>query len=311
MTRAIRLILISVLVPLGGCAADQSGGTLQPEAISLLGEPLYAPELPLDTLLQRGAELNTAHSLYLVDETNEQSIIWFGRRLAYLGRYHEAIDVYTAGLVHHPDSYRLLRHRGHRFISIRRLDDAIADLSRASELIEGVPDAIEPDGQPNAQNIPTSTTHTNIYYHLGLAHYLKGQFEPAREAYVKCLDISTNDDTHCASAYWIVICLRRLGLPDIAESVLEDISPDMEIIENFAYHDLLLMFKGERTTTDLMTGVEDGIQNATLAYGIAVWFLIYGDTEEAANRFQQIVRGEQWAAFGYLAAETELARIHP
>ena len=38
---------------------------------------------------------------------------------------------------------------------------------------------IEPDGQPNARNIPTSTLNSNIYYHLGLAQYLKGEFEAA------------------------------------------------------------------------------------------------------------------------------------
>ena len=85
----------------------------------------------------------------------------------------------------------------------------------------------------------------------------------------------------------------------------------MEIIENFAYHDLLLMFKGEKSADDLMTGEEDGIQNATLAYGIAVWSLILGELDEAMNQCRQIVRSEQWAAFGHIAAEAELARANP
>ena len=37
-------------------------------------------------------------------------------------------------------------------------------------MIAGKEDSIEPDGMPNPQNIPVSSLHTNIWYHLGLAY---------------------------------------------------------------------------------------------------------------------------------------------
>ncbi len=77
----------------------------------------------------------------------------------------------------------MYRHRGHRYITLREFDKAIADFNKAVELIEGTDDIVEPDGAPNAAGIPTSTLHTNIWYHLGLAHYLKGDFAAALLAY--------------------------------------------------------------------------------------------------------------------------------
>jgi hypothetical protein len=61
-------------------------------------------------------------------------------------------------------------------------------------LIANTPDQIEPDGLPNARNIPTSTLQSNIWYHLGLAHYLRHDFDRALDAYRKCLAVSKNPD---------------------------------------------------------------------------------------------------------------------
>ena len=71
------------------------------------------------------------------------------------------------------------RHRGHRYISQRKFDAAIADFNKAAELMQGAPIEMEPDGQPNKINKPLSTTQFNVWYHLGLAHYLKEEFDEA------------------------------------------------------------------------------------------------------------------------------------
>ena len=52
---------------------------------------------------------------------------------------------------------RFPRHRGHRYISIRQLDNAISDFEHAASMIDGQPNEIEPDGMPNARGIPVST----------------------------------------------------------------------------------------------------------------------------------------------------------
>jgi tetratricopeptide (TPR) repeat protein len=298
----------------GATTAPGAAARPAPEATSLLGRALYPQPLAPETLARRGRELAEAHGAFRENPLDEMNIIWLGRRLAYLGRYRHAVTVYTDGIILHPASYRLLRHRGHRYITTRRLDDAIADLASAAALIEGVPDEVEADGLPNDRHIPTSTSHTNIYYHLGLAQYLKGEFEPARIAYRRCLEFSANDDMRCASIYWLYLTLHRLRQDDEAAALLEPVHQDMDIIENFAYHRLLLLYKGELTLPQVLqrddgpSPVGAAVDDATLAYGIGAWHLIGGRTEEAYTLFHAIVDGDAWPAFGYIAAEAELAR---
>src|SRR6186713_1045294 len=101
--------------------------------------------------------LRSAEKKYKADSLNDEHIIWYGRRLAYLGNYKEAIDIYTKGINLHPDNARFYRHRAHRYITLRCYDNAIADLKKAAELTRDQVDEIEQDGIPNEKNFPTST----------------------------------------------------------------------------------------------------------------------------------------------------------
>ena len=309
------LLLAAISCLTLGCASPPAGeAAAHPQAISLLGDALYPMPVSPEVLAEREANLAAARAAYTADPTDEDRIIWLGRRLAYLGLYDKAIGVFSHGLSLHPNSYKLRRHRGHRYITTRRLDDAIADLSAAARLIEGVPDEVEPDGLPNARNIPTSTSHTNIYYHLGLAHYLEGEFDESLAAYRWCQSFATNDDMRCAASYWFYLTLRRLGRDRETSVVLERITPDMDIIENFAYHELLLLFKGERWPEQILAGESEPgpvgvrIDDATRGYGVGAWYLINGDLQHAHTIFRQVVAAPAWPAFGHIAAEAELAR---
>src|SRR5512138_1304944 len=189
------------------------------------------------------ANLRSAERKYKADSTNDEHIIWYGRRLAYLGKYKAAIEIYTKGISLNPNNARFYRHRGHRYITFRCYDNAIADLKKAAELTRDQIDEIEPDGIPNEKNIPTSTLQTNIYYHLGLAYYLKGDNRQALLAWEKCHDISDNDDMKVATLNWLNIVLRKMGRQKEADQHLLEVKDDMEIIENFDYFDILYMYK--------------------------------------------------------------------
>ncbi len=198
--------------------------------------------------------------------------------------------------------------------NVEHREEAVEDLQRAAELTQGVPDEVEADGLPNRLNIPTSTTHTNIYYHLGLAHYLRAEYDRALDAYRTGLDYSYNNDMRCAMSYWLYLSLHRLDRVAEANEVLAPITPELEIIENHAYHELLLMFKGERTPKEIIgSASEPGpvgrvIDDATRGYGVGVWYLINDRPSEAKKVFEDIITGPGWSAFGYIAAESELAR---
>ena len=135
------------------------------QAVSLLGEDLYSAE-PSDAALEKYAQ---AKRNFEQAPGSADALIWYGRRTAYLGQYRDAIEIFTRGIERFPQDARIYRHRGHRYISLREFDKAIEDFERAAALIAGTEDTIEPDGMPNPQNIPVSSLHTNIWYHLGLA----------------------------------------------------------------------------------------------------------------------------------------------
>jgi tetratricopeptide (TPR) repeat protein len=291
--------------------AAYSAAAQAPEATSLLGRPLAPPSLPAERRAALETDLQKARAGYEKDPASADAVIWLGRRTAYLGRYREAIAVFTEGIAKHPDDPRLYRHRGHRFITVRELDRAIDDLTKAAALAAGRADEVEPDGQPNARNIPTSTLKTNIYYHLGLAHYLKGSFNEALDAYRECLKFSTNPDMQVATRHWLYMTLRRLDRAGEARAVLEQVTADLDIVENGSYHKLLLMYKGDENADTLQAAAAaGGLDGATTGYGVANWHLYNGRPELAVPILRHIVEknADQWPAFGYLAAEAELAR---
>lgn len=308
---AAAALLAASAAACSGGARDRSDGPVpaqRPEALSLAGRPLFAPELSPEARERMERELADARAAYERDPRDADAIIWLGRRLAYLGQYRAAIDVFTEGIEKHPADARMYRHRGHRFITTRQFNRAIADLERAAGLIEGRPDEVEPDGQPNAYGIPVSTLHTNIWYHLALAHYLRHDFERALPAWQRSFEASTNDDMRVASADWLYMTLRRLGRDDDAARLLEGIRPDMRILENEAYHRRLLMYKGMVPADSLLAaGGDDPVQLATYGYGVANWYLYNGDRYTAETLFRRILEGRNWAAFGFIAAEAELA----
>lgn len=263
-----------------------------------------------ETKAKHEENLAAARAAYEAKPNDADAIIWLGRRTAYLGRYAEAIEIFGEGIRKHPKDARMYRHRGHRWITLRQFDRAIEDLSKAASLIRGKADEIEPDGLPNARNIPTSTLQSNIWYHLGLAHYLEGDFEKALNAYRECMAVSKNPDGVVSTSHWLYMTLRRLGRAKEAEAVLAPISMDMDIIENAAYHKLLLMYGGDVSPDELEAGQDPNtVDGATILYGIGNWWLYSGQPERATPIFSRITQGKQWSAFGYIAAESDLHRL--
>jgi tetratricopeptide (TPR) repeat protein len=304
--RTIFLVLsaLMVLVPITGATRSE---TQPPGITSLLGRPLTPPVIAPDAKLRMESQLAAAVATWEKDQTNADALIWVGRRTAYLGRYREALKIFTDGIAQHPTDARMYRHRGHRYLTIREIDKAIADFEKAASLIAGQPDQVEPDGQPNARNIPTSTLHSNIYYHLALGYYLKGDFSRAADTWIKARDVVRNADNLVAASHWIYLSLRRAGRAAEAAAVLAPITPELEVIENGSYHQLLLMYKGVRAPEEVLKAAGEGSGGSAVRYGVSAWYLINNQRRDAAALWASILEGTDWASFGYLAAEAEVA----
>jgi len=264
------------------------------EAISLLGKPLSAPQLAPDVQKKREEDLAQAQREYDANRDSADAAMLLADRLAALGRYREAIGVATEAIQRHPDNPALYRLRGHRHINVRRFHEAVSDLGKAELLERGKRDELE---------------RHQILYHLGLAHYLLGDYDRALSAYQRCLAVAKNPDRLVSTSNWMYMTLRRLGRVKEAEKLLEPISVDLDVVENVAYHKLLLMYEGDIAPEELVRQDPNTADGATILYGIGNWSFVNGQPERADPLWQKLLEGTQWFTFGYIAAEAEIARL--
>ncbi len=295
MRRSIRVPLIFLLGTLFLCPVTGMVAVLgqeqeqTPELISPLGRKLYAEPATGEALQKLQAALKEAAGKLESDPENADLLIAYGRALAGLWRYREAIEVYTKGIALHPQNALFYRHRGHRFISTRQFDKAVADLRQADTLL--------PDDY-------------DILYHLGLALYLRGEFEKACPVYERCLAAAKDDGSRIAVSNWLHHALRRAGKKAEAEKVLAAITPDMDAGENISYLNLLLFYKGLKSEPELLKAAEaTDLDLATTGYGIGAWYFYNGAPDKARTLFERIVATPYWPAFGFIGAETELVRL--
>src|SRR5690606_13636539 len=162
------------------CAA---GGCL----VMARGHPSYEAMTDSDLRERSRRTLASAEAAWTRDPSLANTV-WYGRVLGFRYRIEEAIEVFSQGLERFPDSFELLRQRGHRYLSTRRFEQGRADLARAAELIEGMEAWIEPDGPGNQLPVPATSIQFNTWYHLGLAHYLLRDWDAAALAYTRCQD---------------------------------------------------------------------------------------------------------------------------
>ena len=300
-----KLLIISTLI-LCSCQSNQNSfKSVNPdktiETITLLGDTLVSPDINDGKSFE---QFKSAQINYFENKNSPEALIWYGRRVAYLGYYKEAITIFTLGIKNFPNDARFYRHRGHRYISTRQYDNAISDFKKALELIDGAQDQIEPDGLPNKQNIPLTTLHGNIWYHLGLAYYLKNDMDNASLAFNDRSVTHKYDDNIVSSAHWLYMIYKRQNKIDESNRVLEKISMDMDIIENMSYHQTSLFHKG------LIQESEVEIDEVAL-YSIANWYIYEKkDTLKAKEYYEMLFKNGNPYSFAYLAGEADFVRIY-
>lgn len=270
---------------------------------------LLVVSAPAQAQPDAAAQLAAAKAAFERHPQDLDSLIWYGRHVGYSGDFQRAVAIYTEGLRAHPDEPRLLRHRGHRFISLRQFDRAIADLSRARAVVAGKPDEVEPDGRPNALGIPTGTLQTNIRYHLALAYFIVGDYAKSEAVWAEDVRLAKNDDTRASAGYWWVLSLAHLGRMDEARRVLGETRRDWNVIENFSYHRALLWMKGELPEAELLPAGASPTEQATLGNAIGQWHAANGRKAEARAAWERVLASGPSAAFGYIAAEEGLKRL--
>src|SRR5215218_5089833 len=103
----ITVTLLPVLVAFALLLQPVQG---KPEATSLLGKPLVPAPISAEVRKTLEENLRQAEVAYRRNPDDPDATIWLGRRIAYLGRYRDAIEQFSRGIEKHPDDARLYRH---------------------------------------------------------------------------------------------------------------------------------------------------------------------------------------------------------
>lgn len=199
----------------------------------------------------------------------------------------EAVETFSTALARWPDDPMLLRWRGHRYLSVRRFDDAMADLTRGYGL---------------------DSTNYGILYHLGVLRFVRGDFNAAADAFARAQPLAPDAGELAGATDWRWMSLMRAGRAAEAARMLAR-RPD-SLATTVAYARRLALYRGEISPETLVTAADsDDVQRATLHYGLGNWLLVRGDSARARAEFEAAVRSGGWPAFGFIAAEAELARM--
>lgn len=230
-----------------------------------------------------------AESTLAVEPDNIERIIQLGLAHAAIRQYREAIRVYTRGIAIAPDNPVLYRWRGHRYISVRELDSALADLTRGVRL---------------------DSTIYDLWYHLGVAHFVRARFTEAADAFAWAQRLAPNDNEIAGATDWLWMSLSRAGRAADAQAALEKAHDSLKITTAAAYAQRLKLYKGKIPADQVLTPADTGdVAVATLSYGVGNWFLVKGDRAAARRWFERAVRSGGWPAFGFIVAEAELRRM--
>jgi len=225
-----------------------------------------------------------------LDPKNADAHLQRCRALASLRRHDEAIPACTESLRLRPDSSEALRDRGHYYLNLGRIEPALADLQKALSL---------------------RRDDRGIYYHLGMACYLKGDFASAAKAYEGCLANADDDASKVECSAWLYPSLRRAGRDADARKTLDAITITSLPGHPGNYLDRLLLFKGLKSEEEVAKtmSAEGGLSESTVGYSIGLWHLLSGRQARAREYFEKAIASKYTVAWGYRASEAELKRL--
>ncbi len=221
------------------------------------------------------------------DPRNVQRFIQLGIAQSGARQMREAVQTFTRALAVAPNDPMLYRWRGHRNLSVRNFDGAMADLTRGYGL---------------------DSTNYGILYHLGVLRFVRGDFNAAADAFARAQPNAPDGGELAGSTDWRWMSLQRAGRVAEAAAMLAR-RPDSIPVTN-SYAKRLRMYRGELAPDALFAPSDTGdVDIATLAFALGNWYLIKGDTTRAREQFRRSTASTGWPAFGFIASEAELARL--
>lgn len=278
-----------------------------PQAQSLAGKPLVSPPVDEKIIHKADSILQVIHAKTTL---TEDDFIEIGKQLVAKAMYKEAVANYSEGLMRFPNSFKLLRYRGHRYLTLRKLDLVGKDLLKARELIKSQPDVWEVD----AKGKPTDTYQHQIEYHLGVYYFLKKEYKNAVNAFELSLKYAHDANEIVGTTDWLFLSYARNNQRAEAEKLLLEFTPNEKADKEQAYFRRILLYKGAIQPDELVDPAipseKLSIQEVTRMYGLASWYELFrGQTNKAKELYSKILNANNaWPAFAYLASEVEMMK---
>ena len=270
---------------------------------TLTGRKLKAPDFSEAVKAKLELDLLEAQAVFDVSPDRESSFIWLGRRLGYLGRYSDAVKVFSTGLEKFPQSYKLYRFRGRHRARNRDFSGAIADYEMGLQNMEGTPDSFEPDGIANAIDLTISTYRNNLHYYLGQTSFAIGDYQRMYDELEKSTQSPIAlafDDHQVAVTFWQYIALKKLGDLESAQRILASLTLEPKLIENHSYFKAVKVLQGKSSEAEILTNGD-----SLAKFALAMTKIFSGNKARGRTILQSIVNEN---ALGYWPAEVELTR---
>ena len=231
--------------------------------------------------------IRRAEAALAADPRDVQKIIALGTAQSGARQFREAIATFTRGLEIAPNDPMLYRWRGHRHLSVREFDKAMADLTRGFAL---------------------DSTNYGVLYHLGIVRFVRGDFAGAADMFRRAQPLAPDAGELAGATDWLWMSLSRAGRGEEARAMLARRPDSLET--KVAYAQRLRLYRGEIGPDAVITPADTAdVQRATLAFGIGNWHLVRGDTARAREWFERSVASGGWPGFGFIVAEAELRRL--
>lgn len=282
--------------------SNEAGSTV--EAVSFSGKNLYQINVDSETLAKYTSLIEKSQ---WNENLTEEEFINLGNNYASIYQFNNAIKTYTKGLLHYPNSFKLLLYRAHRLLSVRKVDEAIPDLEKALTFMD-VTNSSELEYNPDG-SIKGSFEYW-IYYHMGLGHYLKGNYGEAISAYKNCLKTSVTGNNKVGATYWLYNNYLKAKDNQNAEKLINEFVFEENADLNYSYSIRVLLHQGKITPEELLDDEKPSQKwtkgESSLAYDVGNWYKQNGQPEKGMSIHRKILDSPYWNIWAYVVAEKDL-----
>lgn len=275
------------------------------------GRDLKVPQFDSSFIKMKDSLLQEAEASLKMSGGDAAMRTDIGRRNLELGRYEDALEIFSEGIKQDPNSLADYRYRGASYYQLQQFENALADFQQAKQLAKEQPNQIEYQVDGTAANTPVYNLHFSTYYYLGLLYFEDGRYDEAVRHFGYAWNNAANNDLKSMLSFWLVLSFKKQKMEGQASSVMREISPEMTMIGSPVYRDLCVMFSGYMSTDELLQKYTDASHEEYLVsrFGVGMWYAFDGQGDRARTLLESAVGTGYWLSDAYPVAQSELARM--